>query len=97
MIPVSVFGPVRVIGVPGPEDISQVFILGGIDIRVVGDHGNRRAGGRAFEYAGMDFGAILFITRRCDLALTDPSPVELMLDVLHGERNTCGTPFDNDA
>ena len=67
MVAVPVLGPVGVVGVAWAKDVAEVFVLGRIDVAVVGDHRDRGARGAIFEDTGEDFRAVFLASWRVTL------------------------------
>ena len=97
MVPVAVLGPIRIVGMAGPENNSQVLVFRGVGILVVGDDRDRCAGRNTFENAGKDLCGVLLSAGSSDLALTGAPAIELQLDLVDRQRDAGGTPFDNYA
>ena len=91
----AVLLPVRVVGVPGAKRVCDIAVVLAARIDVANQQRDRRAGGRALEYAGEDFDRIGFLTLS-DVARSAGTPaIEIVLNVRFAERQTRRATVDH--
>ena len=79
------------------EDVAQVVVVGAMLILVADDEADGMAGGLPLEQSGEELHTVAFLAGGGQTALTRATAVELTLDEIQVEFQSCGTAVDDTA
>jgi hypothetical protein len=82
---------------PWAIDVLDRLVFAGVGILVPDQQGDRGPRRLALEEAREDFDAILLLTGRGDLTLSDTATVEITLDILSRQLEACWAAIDHNA
>src|SRR4030095_16173768 len=96
-VPDPVLGFVGVVGVRGTVDVAQLLVGARARVGVADEDCDRGAEGLSLEDPREDLGAVGLLSRRRQATLAGPPAIELLLEVLRGQRDAGRTAVDDDA